>query len=189
MQIGEKVQIICICQKKAVPLQPQRLLKNTNDMKKYLIIGIIALCAGCLTGCNDKDNDPKLASMTLDMTVLHNDWSFDQETLQFYYRFKLPEITAHVYNYGNWTISREYNKGYSEAYQVALPMSVFGHDTISNGNVIYYTRHIDYRVGVGYVDIQVTDSDFPYPVNPSTGKRIVDDFIPEDMFFRMQIIE
>jgi hypothetical protein len=55
--------------------------------------------------------------------------------------------------------------------------------------VVYYTRHIDYRVGVGYVDVQVTDSDFPYPIDSATGKRIVDNFVPEDMFFRMQMMD
>ena len=158
-------------------------------MKKYLFIGLIALCAGCLTGCNDKDPVQKLNIQTLDLTVLQKDWNFDQETLQFYYRFKVPTLDTHVYNYGSWTISREYNKGYNDAYQVALPMSTFGHDTLQTGEVVYYTRHIDYRVGVGYVDVQVTDSDFPYPIDPATGKRIVDNFVPEDMFFRMQMMD
>ena len=157
-------------------------------MKKYVFISLLTLVASVFMGCKNDSPKCNCQSETLDLTVLSEDWSFDEETLQFYYRFDVPELTAKVYNYGNWTISREYNKGTDYAYQVALPMSVYCHDTLSDNSVVYYTRHTDYRVGYGYVDIQVTDSDFPYAVDPSTGKHQIKGFTPEDMFFRMQLL-
>ena len=157
-------------------------------MKKIVFISLLSLFVAVLTGCKDNSQKCNYHTETLDLTVLYEDWVFDEETLQFYYHFNVPEIDEKVYNYGNWTIGREYNKGTDNAYQVALPMSEFGHDTLPNQSVVYFTRHIDYRVGYGYVEIQVTDSDFPYPIDPATGKHITKDFTPEDMFFRMQLI-
>jgi hypothetical protein len=105
------------------------------------------------------------------------DWQFDDNTLQYYYHFDVPEITPFVYNYGNWSISREYNSGTKDAYQVALPQSVYMTETLSDGSIAYYTQHIDYRVGIGYVEIQLTNSDYFY------GQEN-----PEDMLFRLQLI-
>lgn len=158
-------------------------------MKKYVIISLIALVAAVFTGCKDDAVQCKYHTDTLDLTVDSLDWGFDEETLQFYYHFDVSAISEKIYNYGNWTICREFNKGNKNAYQVALPMSTFGHYTPTTGQPeVYFTRHIDYRVGIGYVEIQVTDSDFPYPVDPSTGKHIPWDFTPETMFFRLQLI-
>ena len=44
-------------------------------------------------------------------------------------------------------------------------------------NTVYYTQHIDYRFGVGYVDIQLTNSDYYY-----------EEQNPESMVFRLQLV-
>ena len=153
-------------------------------MKKGLTIVVLALMALGLTGCKyEEPAKNALKTTTLDLTVLHEDWEYDKESMQFYYHFDREELTEKVYDYGNWTICREMNKGYKDAYQVALPMSVFYTDTFPDNSVAYYTQHIDYRMGVGWVEIQVTNSDYWYPTTPS-GKLIN----PEDMFFRLQLI-
>lgn len=105
------------------------------------------------------------------------DWQFDDNSQQYFYSFEVPEITPYVYNYGNWTICREYNYGTADAYQVALPQSLYMTETLTDGSIAYYTQHIDYRVGMGYVDIQLTNSDYFY------GQEN-----PESMVFRLQLI-
>lgn len=121
-------------------------------------------------------------STILDLTIAQADWQFDQQTQQYYYHFNLSEITADIYDNGHWTISREYNKGTTEAYQVALPMSCYMTDTLYNNPVVYYEEHIDYRVGVGYVEIQLTNSDHLY-LQDLSGEFIK----PEDMMFHLQL--
>lgn len=144
-------------------------------MKKVLLIlSIIAVAIG-FTSCEDEPC--RYHTQTLDLRVMQVDWQFDDNTLQYYYHFDVPEITPFVYNYGNWSISREYNSGTKDAYQVALPQSVYMTETLSDGSIAYYTQHIDYRVGIGYVEIQLTNSDYYYEQEK-----------PENMLFRLQLI-
>ena len=153
-------------------------------MKKQVYTIILALIALGVTSCQKEETVASdLHAYTLDRTVLHEDWDFDEETMQFYYHFDIQELTEKVYDYGNWTICREFNKGDKNAYQVALPMSVFCTDTLEDSSVAYYTQHIDYRLGVGWLEIQLTNSDYWYPTTPD-GKLVN----PEDMYFRIQLI-
>jgi hypothetical protein len=144
-------------------------------MKKVLLIlSFIAVAVG-FTGCEDEPC--RYHTQTLDLRVMQADWQFDDNTLQYYYHFDVPEITPFVYNYGNWSISREYNSGTKDAYQVALPQSVYMTEELADGSIAYYTQHIDYRVGIGYVEIQLTNSDYFYEQEN-----------PENMLFRLQLI-
>ena len=152
-------------------------------MRKYIFIGLLALVMAALTGCKEDAPKCKFHTETLDLTVVSADWQFDDDALQFYYHFDVPEITRSVYDYGNWTICREFNKGNKNAYQVALPMSCFMTDTLTSGEVAYYTQHIDYRLSEGYVEVQLTNSDYAY-FKDEKGRLIP----PEDMFFRLQLI-
>ncbi len=112
----------------------------------------------------------------IDLTVQQADWQFDEETKQFYYHFEVPEITEDAYNLGQWSISREYNYGTADAYQVALPLSSYMTDTVQVESTVNYSQHLDYAVGVGFVEVFLTISDFYY-----------DDFTPEAMLFRLQL--
>jgi hypothetical protein len=144
-------------------------------MKKVLLIlSFIAVAVG-FTGCEDEPC--RYHTQTLDLRVMQADWQFDYNTQQYYYHFDVPEVTPFVYNYGNWSISREYNSGTKDAYQVALPQSVYMTEELADGSIAYYTQHIDYRVGIGYVEIQLTNSDYFYEQEN-----------PENMLFRLQLI-
>ena len=151
-------------------------------MKKYLFIVWSAVLAIGLTGCKEDTAKVEKAN-TIDLKAYHQEWQFDENALQFFYHFDIPEITRQVYDYGNWTLSQEFNKGYKNAYQVALPMTYYLSDTLSNGSVVYYSQLIDYRIGVGYVEIQLTNSDYLYPTYPDGTKQK-----PADMYFRLQLI-
>ena len=154
-------------------------------MRKYLFILLSVVAALGLWSCtNNNVPECRYHTQTLDLTVVQEDWQFDEDAQQFYYRFgDLKEITSAVYNYGNWTICREFNNGTKNAYQVALPMSTFMVDSLDNGGVAYYTQYIDYRLGIGYVDVQLTNSDYYYTYD-AQGNRVN----PEDMLFRLQLI-
>jgi hypothetical protein len=145
-------------------------------MKKYVFICLLAVVALCLTGC--ESNGPQFHKKTIDLKMTQNDWQFDNQSGRFFCQFNMPEITESVYNYGSWTISREYNYGTPNAYQVILPESSYYKEDVGNGNYAYYTQHIDYVVGVGFVEIDYIISDFYYPAQ----------FVPEAMNFRMQLV-
>ncbi len=152
-------------------------------MKKYIFISLLCAATWCFTACKQEVPWEQKHVRTLDLNVFTDDWMFDTVAKQFYYSFDVPEIDAGVYNFGNWTICREFNGGSKYAYQVALPTSMFMTDTLVDGTVAYYTQYIDYRVGIGYVDVQLTNSDYYYEVD---GKgNIVN---PESMLFRLQLI-
>ena len=150
-------------------------------MKNRVFLGLLAVLCLFLSAC-ESSNDCKYRTTTLDITVQSPDWKFDDDTKQYYYHAGVPEITSQIYNYGNWTICREYFARTADAYQVALPQSEFmveeqTDEETGKSYLYYYTRYIDYRVGVGYVEIQVTNSDYYYDTKN-----------PESMTFRLQLI-
>ena len=148
------------------------------NMRKKIIISLLTVMALGFTACQ-KQNVPecKYHSQTLDLTVKQPDWQWDSGSLQYYFHFDVPEITSYVYNYGNWSICREFNAGTGDAYQVALPMSTYMVYAINDSTDGYYTQHIDYRLGIGYVEVQLTNSDYFYEEEK-----------PENMLFRLQLI-
>ena len=151
-------------------------MRYFNDfMKKSLFACVLFVALTSLMACNNTKEECRYKKQTLDIRVEHAKWDFDSIARQFYFRCNVPEITYNMYNYGNWSLSREFNKGFPDAYQVALPMSVFKADTLTEPTIVYYTQHIDYRIGVGYVEIQLTNSDYLYSQEN-----------PETMYFRLQ---
>ena len=139
---------------------------------KVIFISLLAAVSLCFVACN---NEPKLKKKTRDLEVLANQWDFEKSANMYYCHFNVPEITSDVYNYGEVSVSREYNYGTRDAYQVALPETTYKSATSEATTVVYYTQHIDFRIGVGYVDIQITNSDYMY------GQEN-----PETMHFRLQ---
>ena len=151
-------------------------------MRQYVFILVCLLGSMLLTGCVVNGSSCTCKSKTISLPVASQDWQYDSEMQRFYCHFKLSEITSTVYEKGQWTINREYNTGTKNAYMVALPESVFKTEVLSNGSIIYYTQHIDYAVGIGWVEITLTNSDYGYDQDQQ-GYLIA----PESMQFLMQI--
>jgi hypothetical protein len=149
-------------------------------MKKVSFLFVFAALLLVFSGCESKQEPCQFHKKTIDLVVNQKDWAFDNDTHQFYCHFDIEELTANVYNYGEVSVSREYNSGTKDAYQVALPMSLYMVEEVDDGqggtSYIYYTQHIDYRVGIGYVEVQLTNSDYAYA-----------DEKPESMIFRLQL--
>lgn len=155
-------------------------------MKKVSFLFVFAALLLGFVSCESKQEckcDPtpcQFHKKTIDLVVDQDKWAFDNDTKQFYCHFDIEELTADVYNYGEVSISREYNSGTKNAYQVALPMSQYMVEEVDDGQGgttnVYYTQHIDYRVGIGDVEVQLTNSDYFYEAQN-----------PESMIFRLQL--
>ena len=146
-------------------------------MKKYLLIGLVAMMGLGMTGCTiNSSSEPseRMHKQTIDLNVKANSWVWDAGANMYYCHFDLPELTGDIYNYAEVSINREYNTGSSKAYQVALPETTYLTEKVNNQDY-FYQQHIDYAYGVGFVEIFLTFSDYVY------------DQQPDPMIFRMQL--
>ncbi len=146
-------------------------------MKKYLLIGLVAMMGLGMTGCTiNSSSEPseRMHKQTIDLNVKANSWVWDAGANMYYCHFDLPELTSDIYNYAEVSINREYNTGSSKAYQVALPETTYLTEKVNNQDY-FYQQHIDYAYGVGFVEIFLTFSDYVY------------DQQPDPMVFRMQL--
>ena len=163
-------------------MHPQRFCTHKKfkyTMKKFLIIGLLAMMGLGMTGCTiNSSSEPsgsKIHQKTIDLNVKASSWIWDAGANMYYCHFDLPELTSDIYNYAEVSVNREYKPGTKDAYQVALPETTYLTETVNNQNV-FYQQHIDYAYGVGFVEIFLTLSDFYY-----------EGFHPEAMYFRLQL--
>lgn len=146
-------------------------------MKKYVYICVVALMAAMLTSC-DRNEPCRFHKVNVDFRVPVSSWTFDSNNGWFSAVYETSVLTAAVYDYGTWTMSHEYNPGTANAFLIQLPELKFLDDQDAAGNTFYYTQRIDYEVGVGYVRVFVTNSDYSY----------YEGWKPEEMCFHMQIV-
>ena len=122
----------------------------------------------------------KFHSFTRELNAAASAWQWDNGAQMYFAHFDVADITKEVYQYGVITISHEH-KGTNSSYLVALPETTYEKVDLDNGDgttsPYYFQQHIDYAVGVGFVEIFITISDFYY-----------DDFTPEAMNFRLQAV-
>lgn len=147
-------------------------------MKKYVFISLFALVAVAFTACTSADAPQH--KRTVDLVANSSSWTFDEGANMYFCHFDVAEITSNVYNYGEFSVNREYNTGTPNAYQVALPETTYQQVDLDNGDgtssPYYFQQHIDYAVGIGFVEVFCTISDFYY-----------EGFSPEGMLFRLQM--
>lgn len=154
-------------------------------MKKYLIIGLLAVMVLGMTSCSTCDckHEPTIPcqfnKVNVDFQVPASAWAWDANNGWFSYYYETPIITPAIYDYGTWTMSHEYNPGTNNAYLIQLPEISYIPDEDASGNIIgYYSQRLDYQVGVGYVCVYVTNSDYAY----------LPGWTPDNMYFHMQIV-
>ena len=147
-------------------------------MKNRVIIGFIALVVLCLSGCSTNEPDGRsLRTATIDFYVPQNAWAFDDVNKWYSYYFQTSQISEQVYNYGTWTMSHEYNPSTANAFMIALPEFRFKQAENDQQQIVNYTQRIDYEVGLGYIRVYITNSDYIY-----------DQTDLEEMYFHMQIV-
>ena len=140
---------------------------------------MMAVMGVLLTGC---EKGQPFHKKTIDLTVTSAQWDFDQNANMFFCHFDIPELTENVYNYAEISVNHEYNSGKNNAYQVALPETIYKveyekDDKDSIINTVYYQQHLDYAYGVGFVEVFCTISDFYYE----------ESWTPDAMLFRLQM--
>ncbi len=141
-------------------------------MKKIVFLCLMALAMVGMNSCKVEtqcDCKTQFHKQTVDLKV--REWQYDNQLNTYYCRFDVPEITKDVYNYGEWSINRDYGD-----YQVVLPETSYKSQNV-NGQTFFYEQHIDYAVGVEFVEIMYTISDFEYPEGDT----------PDKMLFRLQL--
>ena len=152
--------------------------QTDTTMRKYvLIFGLLAVMFS-FSGCyvHESSEPCKFHKKTIDLMVQPENWVYDDVSNQYFASFNVPDITQAVYDYGEVSVSREFETGTKKAYQVALPMTSYIEETLTDGSIAYYIEHIDYRVGVGFIDIQLTTNDHFYAEGQLVG-----------MYFRVQL--
>ena len=157
-------------------------------MKKYVIVSLLALVMLCFSGCETHNSEQcKFHSLSKYLAVDSHEWTYDEKGMQYYAHFSIPELTSAIYNYGNYSLHRVYNTNTADEYQVALPQSIYMLETVKDATgkdaEYYYTQSVDYRVGIGFVEIQVTNSDYLYEED-AQGYLVP----PEHMDFHLQLI-
>lgn len=146
--------------------------------KKYVIIGLMALVSVLMTGCYvNEPSQPRFHKMNIDFDVPQSAWAYDAMNGWFSYYYQTKDLTTAIYDYGTWTMSHEYNPGKENSYLIQLPEFFFNEIQLTDSTSYYYTQRLDYEVGVGYIRVYVTNSDYIY-----------DDWVPDAMHFHMQIV-
>ena len=144
-------------------------------MKKSVFFALIVVVVVGLNSCTKVVNEPcQFNKVNVDFRVPQNAWAFDETNGWYCYYYETNKITAYIYDYGSWTMSHEYNPGTKDAFLIQLPEFRFLQD---EGTGDFYTQRTDYEVGVGYVMVYVTNSDYAY----EPGWK------PDEMYFHMQI--
>ena len=146
--------------------------------EKYVILCLMAFVSVVMSGCYvNEPSQPRFHKMNVDFDVPKNAWAYDAENRWFSYYYQSPDITASIYDYGTWTMSHEYNPGTKDAYLIQLPEFLFNEIALTDTTSYYYTQRLDYEVGVGYIRVYVTNSDYIY-----------EGWVPDAMHFHMQIV-
>ena len=111
-----------------------------------------------------------------DLDVTQWDYSNYKDNNFYFAKFDVPALTSFVFTDGNVN-GYIYMTENGEKIQHSLPYVLHKYETDSQGNPIYYTETVDFVYGVGWVQIEVRDSDFAY----ETDVQIV----PNQMSFRI----
>lgn len=141
-------------------------------------------CVALLCACKGPKGDPGegMNWKIVDLEVSQWDYSadaFGYKDNNFYFaKFDVPALTSYVFTDGNVNGYIHMVEGDGQKSQHSLPYVLHIATKDNEGNPYYYTETVDFVYGVGWVQIEVRDSDFAYEDNekivPGTMKfRIV----------------
>ena len=156
-----------------------------NKTITYFVLLALAMA---LSSCNsyyddyDDDNTENLTIKTIIGKVGVNSWDYPNKNNNNYFiaTIPTPEITKDVLRNGIVKIYRVFNFGMEKETHTELPY-MFQQEEISNdGQAYFFTTEIMAEITAGQVAIIYTESDFNYERD--------DNFVPEDMVFRIVIM-
>ena len=110
-----------------------------------------------------------------DLNVTQWDYSNYSDNNYFYAKFSVPALTSYVFNDGNvngYILLQENGETIQHSLPYVLPIYEKGTD-----QTFFFTRTVDFVYGVGWVQIELRESDFDYEVNTS--------YVPDPMNFRI----
>lgn len=142
-----------------------------------------------LPGRDGRDGLDGVASIkTVIVNVPRKSWeySYKDSNNYFYATVDIPEITEDAFDYGLVKMYRLFDYDKSTAAQVEMPY--IRHNEWTPGDEdgdgyddwYFYSEQVDYEIGIGYIFIRYSVSDFDYELDES--------FIPEDMQFRCVVM-
>ena len=154
-------------------------------MKKYLFI---TLCALAIVGCTPQriTNVTEVTEVVNASTTASYIYQVDAWTYTdfvdgsgppyannfFYARANFPELTADLYKKANIQVYRVHDE-----YQHILPEVQHREEQLSDGTWNFYTQTVDAVFGPGWIEFDVTHSDFQYEQDVT--------YVPEVMKFRV----
>lgn len=156
-----------------------------NKTITYFVLLALAMA---LSSCNsyyddyDDDNTDNLTIKTIIGNVGVNSWAYSNENNNNYFiaTIPTPEITKDVLRNGIVKIYRVFNFGMEKETHTELPY-LFQQEVINeDGEVSFFTTEIMAEIKAGQVAIIYTESDFYYERD--------DNFVPEDMVFRIVVM-
>lgn len=112
----------------------------------------------------------------VDLDITQWDYSNYTDNNYYFAKYEVPALTNFVFTDGNvngYILLKENG----ETIQHSLPYVLHKYEIDGNGDPIYYTETIDFVYGVGWVQIEVRDSDFAYEGDAS--------IVPNAMSFRV----
>lgn len=137
-----------------------------------LFLGLVLAIglSSCKYEYNEAEKGTKFNSITKTITVRSVDWM--EADGYFFFSCDVPELTNEVCKYGTVTCYQDL-----DAYQIALPKTQHKSVVDAENNIIYYTQTLDFIYGVGFIEIDLTNSDFFYEKSDL-----------ENMTFRLQLV-
>ena len=153
-----------------------------NKTITYFVLLALAMALSSCNSYYDDDNTDNLTINTIIGNVGVNSWAYSNENNNNYFiaTIPTPEITKDVLRNGIVKIYRVFNFGMEKETHTELPY-MFQQEEISNdGQAYFFTTEIMAEITAGQVAIIYTESDFNYERD--------DNFVPEDMVFRIVIM-
>ncbi len=144
-------------------------------MKKVILL---SLCVLALFSCRGRDGvDGKGVEWKIaDLSVTQWDYTNYGNNNYFFAKFEVPALTSFVFTDGNVN-GYIYMTENGQKIQHSLPYVLHKEEINDQGQAYLYTSTIDFVYGVGWVQIEVRDSDFEYEVNTQIN--------PDPMDFRI----
>ena len=153
-----------------------------NKTITYFVLLALAMALSSCNSYYDDDNTDNLTIKTIIGNVGVNSWAYSNENNNNYFiaTIPTPEITKDVLRNGIVKIYRVFNFGMEKETHTEPPY-MFQQEEISNdGQAYFFTTEIMAEITAGQVAIIYTESDFNYERD--------DNFVPEDMVFRIVVM-
>lgn len=138
-------------------------------MKKFTyLLFVVCFAALTLSSCKQEVYCPHQPTQVVEVNVYQKDWQYSDLGIKegnpyannyFYYSVDVPEITEEVFKGGNVSIYTVMN---NEMQHVLPYVRHYEEYNTTDSVWVYFTETVDAYYGKGWVEFQLTSSDFYY---------------------------